>query len=318
MSAVRSQTHLSFVRYTPKQTKYVPASVEMCKEFLNAAADGDLSDVKRLLGERPERITETNKRDALLLAAGSVAAGSLETVRWLLEEGGASIEDACHTFDGDSAIHRAAEVGNLATIQLLLRSYSSVGDEDHDVVDTALVIASQWGQLATVQWVLEHGEADMTVTCADQGTTIWDELGRHFIEDEVDTDDSDDDEWHNTNFDAAAVTALLRVMVLKGDPPAGLTARLLPEHARVVHGGGRLRARLPAYLARRQALLYEHYVLIARLLALVHGYGMLTTTDELWATGVGAARQRAARLRADDGAVAAPLRRSARLRQRRE
>jgi hypothetical protein len=50
---------------------------------------------------------------------------------------------------------------------------------------------------------------------------------------------------------AAKVTALLRVMVLQGDPPAELVARLEPIHAQVVEDGGRLRAALPAYLAQR-------------------------------------------------------------------
>jgi hypothetical protein len=115
-----------------------------------------------------------------------------------------------------------------------------------------------------------------------------------------------------------AVTALLCVMVLRSAPPAELTKRQAREHARVVHEGARLRARLPGYLAQRRALLDAHCPLIAPLQDLVHGYEMPTTMDRLWATGHGAARQRAARPRADDGAATAPLRRSARLRQKRE
>jgi hypothetical protein len=86
----------------------------------------------------------------------------------------------------------------------------------------------------------------------------------------------------------------------------------------VVQEGARVRARLPAYLAQRRALLDAHCPLIAPLQDLVHGYEMPPTTDELWPTGLGAERQRAARPRADDGAVVATLRRSARLRQERE
>jgi hypothetical protein len=107
-------------------------------------------------------------------------------------------------------------------------------------------------------------------------------------------------------------------MVLHDAPPAELTARLAPEHRQAVHEGARLRARLPAHLAQRRALLDAHCPLIAPLQDLVHGYEMPTITDELWATGLGAARQRAARPRADDGADAKALRRSDRLRQKRE
>jgi hypothetical protein len=90
------------------------------------------------------------------------------------------------------------------------------------------------------------------------------------------------------------------------------------QHAWVVEEGARLRAALPAYLVPRRALLDAHCPLIPPLLALVRGYDPEpTTTEELWATGLGVAPQRARRLR-PEVAVALPVRRSARLRQRLE
>jgi hypothetical protein len=131
---------------------------------------------------------------------------------------------------------------------------------------------------------------------------------------ETEEDQDDDDPM----CDAVAVTALLRVMVLRDAPPAQLIELLSQEHAQVVQDGARLRVRLPAYITQRRALLDAHCPLIAPLQDLVHGYEMPTTTDELWATGLGVARQRSARSRADDDADAVPLRRSARLRQKGE
>jgi hypothetical protein len=92
---------------------------------------------------------------------------------------------------------------------------------------------------------------------------------------------------HPTDEAVAEVTALLRVMVLKGDPPDGFVAQMRrPEHARVVEEGARLRAALPAYLVRRRALLND-CPLIPPLLALVRGYyPKPTATEELWATGL--------------------------------
>jgi hypothetical protein len=123
-------------------------------------------------------------------------------------------------------------------------------------------------------------------------------------------------------YDTTAAVSLLQVMVLRSAPPAELTARLSPEHARVVEDGARLRARLPAYLARRRALLNAHCPLISplpeELQALIFKFEGPPTTDELWATGLGLARQRAVRPRADEGAAALPLRRSDILRQKRE
>jgi hypothetical protein len=55
----------------------------------------------------------------------------------------------------------------------------------------------------------------------------------------------------------------------------------------VVEEGAQLRAGLPAFLARRRALIAEHTSLIAPLRALISSYEEPTTTAELWATGLG-------------------------------
>jgi hypothetical protein len=58
----------------------------------------------------------------------------------------------------------------------------------------------------------------------------------------------------------------------------------------VVEEGARLKVALPAYLARWRTLLDAHCPLIAPLLALVRDYDPEpTTTEELWATGLGTA-----------------------------
>jgi hypothetical protein len=78
-------------------------------------------------------------------------------------------------------------------------------------------------------------------------------------------------------------------MVLREDPPPTLVGTLVPEHARVLEEGARLRARLPAFLAQRRALLDDHCPLISSLLALIRDYDPgPTTTEEIWATGLGA------------------------------
>jgi hypothetical protein len=84
-----------------------------------------------------------------------------------------------------------------------------------------------------------------------------------------------------------ALTAMLRVIVLHGSPPDTLTVVLAPPFQHILQDGARLRARLSAYLAQRRALLDAHCPLLAPLANLVHGYEEPTTTDELWATGLG-------------------------------
>jgi hypothetical protein len=80
-------------------------------------------------------------------------------------------------------------------------------------------------------------------------------------------------------------------MVLLEDPPVSFAAKLAPEYVRVVEEGARLRARLPAYLARRRALLDEHSSLIPPLRDLVRDYDPEpTTTKEIGPRGSGRSR----------------------------
>jgi hypothetical protein len=117
----------------------------------------------------------------------------------------------------------------------------------------------------------------------------------------------------NTN--AAEMTALLRVMVLKGAPYGRTSCSNEARACADGRGGGRLLAAFPAYLAQRRALLDAHCPLIAPLLAIVRGYDPEpTTTEELWATGLGVDPQGVRRPRVEV-VVALPVRRSACLRQ---
>ena len=83
---------------------------------------------------------------------------------------------------------------------------------------------------------------------------------------------------------------MLRVMLLREEPPdpANFDSSFSLCTARLVQEASQLRARLPAYLVQRRALLDEHCPLIAPLRALVSGYEV-PTTEELWATGLGTA-----------------------------
>ena len=168
----------------------------------------------------------------------------------------------------------AAGRGDLPRVQSLMREGGASITETDEFGSTALLRAAMFGRVPTVAWLLEHGGADIA-DVAGAGITAWSLLQRRFA-------NSDEDDA-----DSAAVTALLRVMVLRGAPPVTMAARLAPEHARVVEEGARLRAALPAHLARRRALLDAHCPLIAPLRAMVHGYDEPTTTEELWATGLG-------------------------------
>jgi hypothetical protein len=116
------------------------------------------------------------------------------------------------------------------------------------------------------------------------------------------------------NRDTVALT-VLRVMVLHGGPPESFVEDLAPPLEQIVQDGARLRAKLPAYLTRRRALIKSNCPLLPSLQDLVHSYEEPTTTDDLWATKLGVPLQRAKRSRPERGQF--PERRSARLRQKR-
>jgi hypothetical protein len=141
---------------------------------------------------------------------------------------------------------------------------------------TSLLLASANGQLTTAKWLLEFGGASMDEVSTD-GKTVWDMLKDHLCS-------KDADHWaYYVAHDDATVIALLRVLVLRSSPPAELTAALSSERALVVQEGARLRDRLPAYLVQRRTLVDDHCLIIAPLRAMVHGYEVPTTTEEMWA-----------------------------------
>jgi hypothetical protein len=143
-----------------------------------------------------------------------------------------------------------------------------------------------------VQWLLEYGGAQITDT-NNAGDSVWTV------------------EWHESlrdlfvyayrpsvdgecipNENVVELTTMLRVMLLHGRPPECLEIDVAPPFHRIIQDGARLRARLPAYFVWRQALLDAYCQLLPPLLDLVHGYEKHTTTDELWATGLGARAKR--------------------------
>jgi hypothetical protein len=169
-------------------------------------------------------------------------------VIWLLREGEANIRDVDN--DGNSALICAAECGHgFESIRWLLEEgESSIGNANNKGW-TAMLATAGSGKLATIQYLWEHGGANIGDRL-DSGKTIWDLLAEYLIEDGRVINMLGENPYV---YDVTAVTSLLRVMVLRGVRPAKLTARLTPEHAQVFGDGARLRAGLPAYLARQRA-----------------------------------------------------------------
>jgi ankyrin repeat protein len=211
-------------------------------------------------------------QDGATPLAEAACRGNPDTVRCLVYLG--AHVDKADEF-GTTALMVASKSKELAVVQCLVELGASVNLADSSNF-TALHASAELGRYSTMEFLLEHAGANLDAVTID-GATLWDLLGGYLRR-------------HVHLGAIESLTSLLRVMVLRGVPPDTLATLLSPENARVVYDGARLRAQLPAFLVVRRALLDENCpVLLSPLRALVHGYMELTTTEELWATGLGAA-----------------------------
>jgi ankyrin repeat protein len=212
-------------------------------------------------------------KTAMLFAVGR---GQVDTVRCLVKEFGADINQDMHLAQMAPLLFTAKRE-SLDMVRCLVELGASIEIMDGDG-NTALLLSARHGHYATVHFLLEEGKADID-DIDNSGDTFWDLLTEHILYEAGDAAEE---------ANATALTGLLRVLVLREDPPLALIALLLPESTRVVQEGTRLRARLPAYLVQRRALLDAHCPLLPPLCDVVYGY-MDLTTEEAWATGIGAA-----------------------------
>jgi hypothetical protein len=173
----------------------------------------------------------------------------------------------------------AAGDGDLPEVQRIVRleglgSFLEPDEDRAEAICFAQDTATQNFHFSTAQWLLEYEGGPRSLSFNNAHDQVsWDMM--------------------LSKYDAsAAATSLLRVMLLSSGPSAISVRRLFLGHLSIVlpllQEGTRLRMQLPAYLAQRRALLDEHCPLIAPLQAIVSSYEEPTTTEELWATGLGA------------------------------
>jgi hypothetical protein len=233
--------------------------------FNKAARVGDLENFM-IWAKQGVRVTSA---EPLFWAAQGV---NLETVQCLVQELGADVNQ---TYHGDAPLIIAAGISNLAMVRCLIQLGAKVGAVN-SYGNTALLVRSRNGQYTTTQYLLEEAGANIDDVNND-GETVWSLLSKYI---------EDDDE---KKYDLAALTALLRVLVLHGDPPLALVALLSPEDTDMVQKG----ARLPVYLAHRRAYLDLRCPRISLLLdvlrALICTFEGHATTEALWSTGLGIA-----------------------------
>jgi hypothetical protein len=246
--------------------------------------------------------------------------GDVPTVQYLLKHG-AEISERCN--DGLTALLLAAENGFFDVLKYLLSPEGGASISERDNFGrTALLLAVDTECHPLVfTWLLEFGGAK--ITDKDKaGDSVWTGRYQHYLKTALKAAYSDrpaDEIQSRRTFgipeEIPEVTAMLRVMVLHSGPPESCAYDLVPSLQQILQDGARLRARLPEYLTQRRALIDAHCPLLSPLRDLVHGYEEPTTTDELWATGLGDPLQRPKRPEPERGK--SPERCSPRLRKKR-
>jgi hypothetical protein len=201
--------------------------------------------------------------------------------------------------DPDRQLYHAIEDNDFPRVQWLIQECGANVNAEITIVvgvgvvtNTPLRRATKFckahGGSTTFLWLVEHGGADITLEDINGRLTVWYFL-RSFFLDLRDGLSRLFPELPEPHDDASPTMVLLRAMLLQGAPPDYLVAQFGPWKKRSVQEGARLRERLPAYLVQRRTFLDSHCPLPAPLRAIVTGYQEPTTTEELWATGIGQA-----------------------------
>jgi hypothetical protein len=208
--------------------------------------------------------------------------GDLARVQQLVREALSDGVSATGNF-GSHVLFYAVETGNLDIIHWL------IAEGGADVTKTAgdgltvLMHTITKSNFPGAQLLIEHGASMTAVT--PSAKNAWDLLGQALVP-------------HSRHgfiefiLKAREAIALLRAMLVRGDPPPYFQEQMLViapqmDLAKTVRDGSRLQARLPAYLIQRRGLLDANCPLLPPLQHLVSGCEEPTTTEELWATRLG-------------------------------
>jgi hypothetical protein len=264
-------------------------------------------EIVEYLVERGANVSQPDRHGKTALH-WACARGKLPMAKYLMDHGARVTEKSD---DGKTALlHAAKKRKRLEVIQYLLSTEGGASITETDGAgNTVLLLAASHGcSEPVVQWLLELGGAQITDT-NNEGTSVWTTRPSkkrkygllsvpglpglpNLLRDVHDYHFRRPADAYQNHMTIAASISMLRVMVLRSGPPASLVIKLPPPLQRIVRDGARLRA----YLVRRRALLDAHCPLLPPLLDLVRGYEE-PTTEELWATGLGAPLQRAKRPR---------------------
>ena len=130
------------------------------------AAEKDNLDVLKLLHNSGANIHQVNRNGIISLMSASLGTGSCDTVRWLLEQG----VDVNHSNkDGFTAVHYAAEKGNLDVLKLLHSKRANITQVSSEGINAIMSVSLSNGDCVTAKWLIDHGLEKSQ--CTNNGVT---------------------------------------------------------------------------------------------------------------------------------------------------
>jgi ankyrin repeat protein len=137
-----------------------------------AAEEGDLAEVQRLIGQNPRLLNATRAPHAMTPLMRAAVAGHVAVVRWLVDQGAALDEPSS---DGWTALCYASSTGRTPVVRLLLeRGADPIIANGRGC--TPLIRACKGGHLETVWCLLDHPRAAAAIHHRDHVwgvTALW-------------------------------------------------------------------------------------------------------------------------------------------------
>jgi hypothetical protein len=220
------------------------------------ARNGELNILRYLVNELSTDVNligDSECNTALTLAC---AEEDLATMRCLVLELGADVNLGVGEDGVASPLFVAVRLRQAAVVQCLVEELGADVNLATKAGDMPLFIAAEDGSLGILQCLIEGG-ARIPETGLN-GENIWNVLNPEGADD-------------------AALSSLLRVMVLISNPLLGFWYRLKTQHVLIVSQGNQLRAQLPGHIEQQRAAVVAHCPLPAVILPIVARCGPKNT-----------------------------------------
>ena len=124
-----------------------------CTAVHGAAHEGNL-DVLKLLHSNGANIHQETSNGSNCIMSASLGTGDCKTVTWLIQQG----VDVNHcNKDGWTAVHWAAQKGNLVVLKLLHSNGANIHQESSDGTNCIMSASLGTGDCKTVTWLIQQG-----------------------------------------------------------------------------------------------------------------------------------------------------------------